>query len=158
MTWNVSMQGESDRQPIYKEGPHEAEVLTVSLVTAEQAKSGNPYFKWNLRMAEGDIQTITTLMRGKRWLLKQMLSACGVNAKENDPTKKYSFEEKDVVGQKVIIHIVNRPNTFTGRNGNQITIEKSEVNRVEKMTTEALLQAPKEKKEANQPPDDEVPY
>jgi hypothetical protein len=129
--WNVSMEGEKDStRTTLPDGDHTVAIKEVKLVSAEESKSGNPYFLWTLATDEGDLDVVTTLIKGKRWLLKQMLSACGIEAKEKDPEQKYSFEPDDVINKTVVIQIKNVTNTFTGRDGNEITFDKSEVKRV----------------------------
>lgn len=136
MVWNIGMQGEKDGKKLFTEGEQLAEILEVKHITQEESKSGNPYFWWKLLTKEGEIEVRTTLLKGKRWLLKQMLSACGIEAKSDDPEQKYSFEEKDVVGKTIVITITNKDNTFTGRTGNLVTFKKSEVTRIQKYQKE----------------------
>lgn len=132
MSWNVSMKDEKDGTKLFSEGKQNAKITGIEFV--EKSNNGNPYFKWELTMenGEGKLPVITTLLKGKRWLLKQMLSACNIEAKSDDPDKKYSFEEKDVLTKIVTINIKNKKSSFTGRDGNLINIEKSEVIGIEK--------------------------
>ena len=130
MTWKIGMKDEKDGRVLLTEGIYEAEIMTVQLVSAEKSKSKNPYFKWELKTDEGNINVITTLLKGKRWLLKQMLSACGIESNPEDLEQKYEFSEKDVQGKKVKIKIVNKENSFTGSDGNLINFIKSEVQQI----------------------------
>ena len=75
---------------------------------------------------------ITTLLKGKRWLLKQTLLACGIESKPDDADKKYSFSAEMVEGKTIMIKVANRKNEFTGSDGNQIEKERSEVKSVKK--------------------------
>ena len=140
--WKVSMEGESDGFKLWEEGDHLTKILNVRLIDKETSKSGNPYFLWTLENKDGDkIDVRTTLLKGKRWLLKQILLACGIEAKSDDPEKKYDFDEEMVIGKDVIISIVNRESTFTDRFGKEITRTKSEVTRV-KPSIDDLLKTP----------------
>ena len=143
--WNVSMKDESDaqtpKQKVFEEGEHFANIVSVELCPVEPdnpaekksgvtySKSGNPYFLWILLIDDGEIgedeiRVRTTLKKGKRWLLKQTLSACGIEASKDDPDEKYKFDKKDVIDKKIIVHIVNKENTFNGREGNLVTFTK----------------------------------
>jgi len=135
--WKVGMQGEGEGAILLNEGEHVAEIKEVRLVSAEESKSGNPYFFWKLKTESGSIDVRTTLIKGKRWLLKQILLACGIQADEKDPEEKYVFDEKDVMGKKIIINVVNRESSFTGRDGKTVTNTKSEVNRIKLYVVEA---------------------
>lgn len=135
--FSVGMEGEPDsggKKPIVPEGDQILIIKEVNLVTAEQADKGNAYFKWVLESKEGiEIKVITTLIKGVRWLLKQLLFACGVEAKEDDPEEKYTFTEEDVIGKSVIGVIKHAENTFIGNKGNKITFTKAEVKQFKKI-------------------------
>ena len=130
--WTVGMEGEDEGKKLWKEGDHTVVIHDVKMVNAQESKSGNPYFFWTLLNDNDDkIEVRTTLLKGKRWLLKQMLAACGINANDKDPEQKYKFNPQMVVGKKVIISVVNRESSFTTNKGKKITTTKSEVNRVQ---------------------------
>ena len=124
--WDVSMKDEKERVEL-DDGLHEGKIISVRLIDEEESKSGNPYFLWSIETKEGAFPVRTTLLKGKRWLLKQLLSACGIESKEDDPDKKYAFGESDVVGRQVILKIKNKESTFTGKSGEPITTTKPEV-------------------------------
>jgi len=149
--WNVGMKDEKDRRITLPDGIYAAEIVKVVLISEEKSKSGNPYFKWSLGFPAGEIEVVTTLLKGKRWLLKQMLSACGIEAKKDDPDQKYSFDEEDVIGKLVNVNIINKTSTFTGREGNEIQVTKSEVNKVMPYTVEKEVKKPKVEDDENIP-------
>lgn len=129
------MTGESEKPPLLEEGWREFKIVSVKLVSEEESKSGNAYFQWDMECDEGHIPMRTTLIKGKRWLLKQILSACGIEAKEDDPEKKYSFGPEDVEGKPVMGKVVNKEQKpFTGTKGDLVNPEpKSEINSVKKI-------------------------
>src|SRR3990167_113324 len=96
-SWNISMKDENDKMPLLSEGWRPFKIVSVNFV--EKSKKGNPYFLWNMECDEGHIAMVTTLIKGKRYLLKQTLSACGIESKEDDPEKKYTFSPQDVEGK-----------------------------------------------------------
>ena len=146
------------------EGDQNLIIKSVKLVTAEQSGSGNAYFLWGLLSEEGDIpiDVITTLIKGKRWLLKQILFACGIEAKEDDPKEKYKFTEEAVIEQRVIGNIKHKDSTFAGYTGNQITILKAEVKQFKKIGGETQKTEPpkteKSKSLTSDKQDEEIPF
>ena len=133
--WPVSMKDEQDRAPLLTEGWREFIIVSVKHVSEDESKSGNPYFTWDMKCDEGTIQMRTTLIKGKRWLLKQVLSACGIEAKADDPEKKYAFGPEDVEGKSVFGKVVTKEQKpFTLDNGEVVNPEpRSEINRVKKI-------------------------
>ena len=127
--WPVSMEGEKDKAPLLTEGWHEFEIVGVKLVSEKESGSGNAYFHWDMRSEEGSIPMRTTLIKGKRWLLKQVLLACGIKSREDDPEQKYAFGPEDVEGKKVLGRVANKTGKpFTGRDGELVEPQpKSEI-------------------------------
>lgn len=141
--WSVEMKGEkSSGGCSLPDGEYQAEITDVKLISKEESKSGNPYFKWFFQTPDGPMEAITTLLKGKRWLLKQTLSACGIEAADGDADEKYTFSLKDVVGKTVVIKIQNKPNSFTGQDGSTITNTKSEVKQVRALKEEGETTIP----------------
>lgn len=162
MVWEVGMSGEDTGTVLLSEGQHRAVVTGVELI--KESKSGNPYFLWKLMTGEGPIEMRTTLIKGKRWLLKQTLMACGIVANENDPEEKYVFSEKDVIKKTISIMVINQKQSFVGREGYPIEVERSQVNRVltykESKSTPLIKNPSKTQQFVNQPelpPEEEMP-
>ena len=131
--WSVSMAGEGEGgYKLWDEGEHTLIVKDVELVAS--SNSGNPYFLWTFENEEGDkIEVRTTLIKGKRWLLKQLLSACGIEAMQDDPEEKYRFNPNAVIDKKVLGTIKNKENKYTNREGKEIVNTKSEIQRFQKI-------------------------
>ncbi len=132
--WSVSMKDEKDRRLKLPNGEYHAEIIEVELVDAETSKSGIPYFLWTLKFDEGELKTVTTLKKGARWNLGNMLDACGIPRGETED-KKYDFKRSQVVGKQVLASIENKKSSFTGREGNTVEVEKSEIVRIKKLET-----------------------
>ena len=131
--WAVPMKGEGGERKLWDEGKYVLTIQDVRLVSKDESKSGNAYFLWTLTNEDNDkIEMITTTLEGKRWLLKQTLSACGIEASPNDPDEKYKFNPTMVVGKIVKVSIKNKENKFTGNDGTERTFTKSEIQRVDK--------------------------
>jgi len=60
--------------------------------------------------------------QGKRWQLKQLLTACGIEAGKDGV---YDWDTEDIVGKK--ISVVNEPedNTWINRDGNEVTTKQN---------------------------------
>lgn len=154
--WPVSMKDENDKPILFEEGWHTFTIADVKLISEEESGSGNAYFFWTMEAEEGTIEMRTTLIKGKRWLLKQTLSACGIEAKEDDPEKKYAFGPEDVLGKSVLGKVENRTGKpFQGRDGNMVTPNpKSEICSVKKIEGTGA-QAPAESSLKDQ---EEIPF
>ena len=131
--WAVPMKGEDEGRKLWDEGKYVLTIQDVRLVSKDESKRGNAYFLWTLTNEGNDkIELITTTLEGKRWLLKQTLSACGIEASPNDTDEKYKFNPTMVVGKFVKVSIKNKENKFTGNDGTERTFTKSEIQRVDK--------------------------
>lgn len=135
--WPVSMADEQDKPPLLAEGWQEFTITEVKLVSKEESKSGNAYFLWQLHCDDGTIPMRTTLIKGKRWLLKQTLLACGIEASDSDPAKKYAFGPEDVEGKTILGNVANKTSKpFQGKDGDMITPDlKSEIVAVKKFAS-----------------------
>ena len=153
--WPVSMQGEQEKPPLLPEGWTRFQIVSVKLVTEEESKSGNAYFLWDMETDGGNIPMRTTLIKGKRWLLKQILSACGIEAKDNDPEEKYLFGPEDVEGKYVMGQVVNKEQKpYTNKRGEVVVPEpKSEINAVKKVEEGVFPDSPDLRKN-----EEEIPF
>lgn len=150
------MEGESDSggRSLIPEGDQILIIKSFELV--EKSSKGNPYFYWTLESEEGiEVKVVTTLIKGKRWLLKQILFACGVEAKKDDPDQKYNFNDENVLEKRVIGNIKHIENKFIGREGNEISYPKAEVNQFKKIETEVSNNKSAKNKKDN---DEEIPF
>lgn len=111
-------------------GNYDAIVDEVKIVTAKESNSGNPYMIWNLTIDSGTnkgqkIMARTTAIPGKRWLLKQGLSACGVESKEHI----YEFDINELMHKLVGIHIKVYEDEYTDNMGQKKKVLKREVDK-----------------------------
>lgn len=93
------------------------EVVGVMYGTAKS--SGNPQFVFSIKdQLTNSMDNFYALdVQGKRGNLKMMLDACGVKA---DDTGNYTWDNPDVVGQKIICDIVHEPNDWVNKKGETI--------------------------------------
>ncbi len=121
-------------------GKEDAIVVKVILIDKDKSKSGNPYFLWNLRIDNGPnqgqtIDARTTAIKGKRWLLKQGLDACGIQSNK-DGVYEYSLD--DLKDKLISINIRVFEDSYVTKMGEEKKITKREVNRFYKRTEEEI--------------------
>ena len=74
------------------------------------------------------LQIDLTNIPGKRWLLRQLIEATGIEPKENKEGKKvYNWEIEDLINKTVSAQIIHDKTPFIDRNGNEIIIPKAKV-------------------------------
>jgi hypothetical protein len=90
------------------------------IITGEDkpSKAGNPMFTLQLKDVELGIVVNIYLIRtpGKRWNLKQVLEAVGVDKQDDD---NYDYLP-ELIGKKVMGEVVHEPNKFINRNGDEV--------------------------------------
>jgi len=110
------------------EGWHDVEIVRLEEGTSKQ---GNPKYTINFASASeptNGLQQDLTNISGKRWLLRQLLEACGIEPKENEEGRKiYDWDISDIEGKTVSARIVHDKTPFIGRDGNEIIIPKAKI-------------------------------
>lgn len=111
-----------------EEGYHDLEVVTIVEGTS---KAGNPKFTVNFASAvdpESGLQQDLTNIQGKRWLLRQLIEACGIEPEKNEEGRKiYDWDISDIEGKTVTAKIIHDKTPFIGRDGNEVIIPKSKI-------------------------------
>lgn len=111
-----------------EEGYHNLEIITMKEGTSKQ---GNP--KYIIGFASADdptngLQQDLTNIQGKRWLLRQLLEAAGIEPKKNKEGKEiYTWDISDIEGKTVSAKIIHDKTPFIGRDGNEVIIPKSKI-------------------------------
>jgi hypothetical protein len=95
------------------------------------SKKGNPMFKFTFldidTQTSSDVYAITT--QGKRWFLKQILSACHAPAGEDGV---YDWDLPDVIGKVVRGRVDHEDNEWINREGKkQVTLQSKIVEVIE---------------------------
>ena len=118
------MSKESERAPLLSEGWHKFEIVGC---TEEISKSsGNDMFK--IRVAElehyQEVTIYAIAVEGKRWFLKQILVACGI-----EPTDKgiFKWDEGDIIGKVVSGKVIHITEPWTNREGKEVTTTKHKI-------------------------------
>ena len=104
------------------------------------SKTGNPKYTINFASAtepQNGLQQDLTNIQGKRWLLHQLVEACGIELKENEEGRKiYDWDISDIEGKTVSVKIVHDKTPFIGRDGNEIVLPKAKIMEFKKMSVE----------------------
>lgn len=132
--YSYEMNGEGGRV-LLSDGWHNFMVVAMELTTS---KSGNEMFKVTIEQPETgaveDVYCITA--KGKRWALKQLLSAVGI---EGDVNGVYHFDIPDVVGKSVEAKNVQEDNVYINRDGDEVKEKRNKIQGFRKATTKATV-------------------
>ena len=132
--YSDDMRGEGERV-LLEEGWH---TFRVTDIKAQTSKSGNEMFKITLEQpdtgAMEDVYAVRT--KGKRWLLKQFLTACGI---EEDKNGAYNWCEEDVLGASVEGKNVPEPNEYINKAGETIKEMRNKINGFKKAMVKATV-------------------
>lgn len=100
--------------------------LDITNVIPEVSKSGNDMFIFTMKDVETGyedrVYAIST--QGKRWMLKLILSACGVNA-GNDGVYNWDFPE--VMNKRIEGLFEHEDNEFINRNGETVKTKQHKI-------------------------------
>jgi len=100
--------------------------LITNIIPAK-SKAGNDMFIITLEHPDSgsvdEVYAITT--KGKRWILKQLLAACGIQEGKDGI---YHWCEEDVIGCSVEANNKPEPNEFTRRDGTVVKEMRNKIN------------------------------
>lgn len=116
MKFRHDMSKETNPMQQFPEGWHE---YIITDCNEQISKQGNEMFKITLQVAKdptitGDIYAIAT--RGKRWFLKQILTACEVPAGKDGI---YEWDTNDVINKHILANGVAQQEEWLDREGNK---------------------------------------
>jgi hypothetical protein len=112
--------------------------IVTGIEQATSKTSGNPMFILTIEEPNsGSVDTVyMTDVKGKRWLLKQFLAACGV---EEDAESKVKWCEEDVVGCSIEAKNVPEPNEYVTKAGETIKEMRNKINGFRKTEVKATV-------------------
>ena len=96
-------------------------VVTVKHIESEQVEEIHP-----------------SAVPGKRWLLKQLLTACGIEAGKDGV---YKWDVSDVKDKKVLAFVQHEPNSYIDRNGNEVKNTQHKLSNFKPYNTDDAEQA-----------------
>ena len=113
--YEYDMDGEG-RSILMEEGWH---YFTINNMVEETSKQGNEMFVVSLYCPINEsVDTVYMVTaKGKRWLLKSLLKACGI---PRDEKGVYKFESNDLIGLAVEGRNQPEPNEYINREGETI--------------------------------------
>jgi hypothetical protein len=109
------------------EGWHDVEVTKLEEGTS---KTGNPKFTLSVvstaNYGDGMNQDLTNIPE-KRWLLRQLLEACGIEPEVKEGRKIFNWDIPDVEGKTVSVNIIHDKTPFINREGKETIIPKPKI-------------------------------
>ena len=110
------------------EGWHDIEVVKME---EGESKTGNPKYTINfvstINPSDGLQQDLTNI-QGKRWLLRQLLEACGIEPQENEQGRKiYDWDTSDVEGKTITANIIHDKTPFIDRDNKERVVPKAKI-------------------------------
>lgn len=125
MTYSMDMSQEKTptTRKLLPEGERE---FQVSFIEEQVSKSGNKMFKVGLTDKETGYLTDVYLVAepGKRWALKQLLTACGCEAGQDGV---YNWDTHDVIDKHISATVEHEDNEFINRNGETIKTKQHRI-------------------------------
>ena len=110
----------NEKKPVVKKLlPEGWRKFVINSAEAKISKQGNEMFVVNI----GDVKTGYTediylvATQGKRWLLKELLAACGITRGSDD---KYSWDIPDILTKEIAGLVEHEPNEYINRNGETV--------------------------------------
>lgn len=124
MGYSMDMSKESTPDAQLPEGWREFRCIDM---IPEVSKSGNDMFVCQfLDVKSGKSKKVWLVStEGKRWLLKQLLEACGIS--RNKSTNNYDWDFPDVMNKSVMGYVQVENETFIDRTGTEKTLPKSKI-------------------------------
>ena len=127
MPYNMNMN--SEKRPNVKRLLDEGwRTFRINSGEAKVSKSGNDMFVVNITDIKTgyseDIYLVAT--EGKRWLLKEILVACGI---PKDTEGNYTWDIPDIINKEIVGLVEHEPNEYINRNGDTV---KTTVHRINK--------------------------
>lgn len=111
------------RKKLLPEGDRQFVVMSCE---PSVSKSGNDMFIVELEDVETNYKDKIYLVAvpKKRWALKNLLDACGIEAAQDGV---YKWDTKDILGKQVIGTVEHEDNTFINRNGETIKTKQHRI-------------------------------
>ncbi len=117
------MKGEKEKKIALPEGWREFEILTCE---EQVSKQGNEMFKFIFADCETgqEEEIFAVAVKGKRWFLKQLLTACGIVA---DKEGFYEWDIADVLNRTVFGRVQHIDEEWINREGETVVTKKGKI-------------------------------
>lgn len=123
MGYSYDMKGEKKPRVVLEEGWRKFKVTDCEEMTS---KAGNSMFLVSLEDTEtgGFLDVYCVATPKKRWLLKSLLSACGIEAAKDGI---YNFDIPDLLEKEVMGKVENSDEEWINREGDTVVTPKSKI-------------------------------
>lgn len=111
---------EEKKPNIKKLMPEGWQSVKITECTESKSKAGNLMFITELTFKEqlGYSENIYLVgEQGKRWMLKKLLSACGIEAAADGI---YKWNPEEIIGKEIRVLVEHEDNEYIDRNGNEV--------------------------------------
>ncbi len=116
MGYKMDMNGESKKKKLLPAGERK---FKITACREEVSKAGNEMFVFTfvdiLTSQDEEVYAVST--KGKRWFLKSILAACGVEAAEDGV---YDWDIPDVIDKTVAAIVNHYPDEYINRKGETV--------------------------------------
>ena len=129
MGYSYDMQGERKPRVVLEEGLRKFKVISCEEMTS---KAGNSMFLVGLEDVEtqGYIDVYCIATPKKRWLLKSLLTSCGIEAGKDGI---YNFDIPDLLEREVMGKVENSDEEWINREGETVVTKKSRITEFEEV-------------------------
>ncbi len=123
MGYSYDMSKEQEPNVTLPEGWHEFKCVDM---VPEVSKKGNDMFVSDFVhvKTEKHMKMWLVSVEGKRWMLKQLLEACGIVKSEDG---NYNWDFPDIINKSILGYVQNVDESFIGRDGNEVKTQKSKI-------------------------------
>lgn len=120
MGYKHDMSTEKERKGLIPEGWRRFEIYGCEEQTS---KAGNLMFKFSILDSElgQDEEIYAIAVKGKRWFLKSILTACGIEAGQDGI---YEWDIPDILDKHFMGRVEHYPDTWINRENKEITTTK----------------------------------
>jgi hypothetical protein len=122
----MNMTGEQEKKKLLPEGWREFRIMDC---VEQISKQGNEMFKFILRDIETqqDDEVYAIAVQGKRWFLKQILTACGIAAGQDGI---YEWDIPDVLDKVITGYVSHQEEEWINREGTTVKTTKHKITEV----------------------------
>ena len=112
--------------------------MITDIVGQVSKSSGNPMYVMTIEEPNsGSVDVVYMVdVKGKRFMLKQLLAACGVQENKDGVVE---WSEEDVVGKSIECRNVPEDNEFTRKDGTVVKEKRNKIQGIRRVTGKATV-------------------
>ena len=129
MAYDMDMTKETEKKQLLPEGWREFEIINC---VEEISKAGNMMFKFTIVDTElkQEEEIYAIAIPKKRWFLKQILTACGVEAGKKGI---YKWDIPDVLNKSIMARVEHEDQEWINRNNQSVVSKRARIREVKSM-------------------------